>query len=101
MQVRRTAARELEVLQTLHHPNLVSFLESFRTNGQLHLAFEFMDKTLLHDMEQMPRGIPYESVESHMLQLVHAVHFLHQNKVCIPQTSKYCIISVSSFAQQR
>ena len=81
MQVRRTAARELEVLQTLHHKNLVSFLESFRADGKLHLVFEFMDRTLLHDMEEMPHGIPNKTVESHMLQLVHALHFLHQNKV--------------------
>ena len=82
MQVRRTAARELEVVRTLHHTNLVSFLESFRANGKLHLVFEFMDRTLLHDMELMPYGIPYETVESYMLQLVQAVDFLHQNKVC-------------------
>ena len=82
VQVKRTAVRELEVVRTLHHTNLVSFLESFRANGKLHLVFEFMDRTLLHDMELMPHGIPYEDVESYMLQLVQAVHFLHQNKVC-------------------
>lgn len=81
LQVRRTAARELQVLQALHHTNLVSFLESFRADGKLHLVFEFMDRTLLHDMEEMPHGIPNEAVECNMLQLVHAVQFLHQNKV--------------------
>lgn len=81
VQVRRTAARELDVVRSLHHTNLVSFLESFRANGKLHLVFEFMDRTLLHDMEQMPHGIPEETVESYMLQLVEAVQFLHQNKV--------------------
>ena len=70
------------MVSTLHHTNLVSFLESFRANGKLHLVFEFMDRTLLHDMELMPHGIPYETVDSYMLQLVQAVHFLHQNKVC-------------------
>lgn len=70
------------MVRTLHHTNLVSFLESFHANGKLHLVFEFMDRTLLHDMELMPHGIPYETVESYMLQLVQAVHFLHQNKVC-------------------
>ncbi|KAL0025097.1 hypothetical protein WJX79_009040 [Trebouxia sp. C0005] len=79
--VQRTAARELEVLQTLHHPNLVSFLESFRAYGRLHLVFEFMDRTLLQDMEMSIDGLPAEDVQSHMLQLVHAVAFLHKNKV--------------------
>lgn len=69
------------MVRSLHHTNLVSFLESFRANGKLHLVFEFMDRTLLHDMEQMPHGIPEETVESYMLQLVQAVQFLHQNKV--------------------
>ena len=70
------------MLQNLHHTNLVSFLESFRANGKLHLVFEFMDRTLLHDMELMPHGIPDETVESYMFQMVQAVHFLHHNKVC-------------------
>jgi cyclin-dependent kinase-like len=81
LQVQRTAARELEVLQTLHHPNLVSFLESFRAYGRLHLVFEFMDRTLLQDMEVLTDGLPAEDVQSHMFQLVHAVAFLHKNKV--------------------
>ena len=81
-QVKRTAARELEVLQTLHHPNLVSFLESFQAKGQLHLVFEFVDRTLLQDLEEYQNGLCIEDVESHMLQLVQAVHFLHRNKVC-------------------
>ncbi|KAL0023610.1 hypothetical protein WJX77_006925 [Trebouxia sp. C0004] len=79
--VQRTAARELEMLRTLHHPNLVSFLESFRANGRLHLVFEFMDRTLLQDMEVLTDGLPAEDVQSHMFQLVHAVAFLHNNKV--------------------
>jgi len=69
------------VLQTLHHPNLVSFLESFRAYGRLHLVFEFMDRTLLQDMEVLTDGLPAEDVQSHMYQLVHAVAFLHKNKV--------------------
>ena len=40
-----------------------------------------MDKTLLHDMEQTRYGLPAEDVESHMLQLILAVQFLHKNKV--------------------
>ena len=62
----------------------MSFLESFRANGKLHLVFEFMDRTLLYDLEQMPCGIPSETVECHMLQLVYAVKFLHDNKVSEP-----------------
>lgn len=80
-QVQRTAARELDVLRTLHHPNLVSFLESFQVHGTLHLVFEFMDRTLLQDLETVKDGLPAEDVQSHMLQLVLAVAFLHKNKV--------------------
>ena len=56
VQVRRTAARELEVVQSLHHINLV-FPESFRINGKLHLVSEFMHRTLLHDIELMPQRL--------------------------------------------
>lgn len=40
-----------------------------------------MDRTLLQDMEVFTDGLPAEDVQSHMFQLVHAVAFLHKNKV--------------------
>ena len=69
------------VLRTLHHPNLVSFLESFHVRGKLHLVFELMDRSLLADLEAYPEGLPIRTVEANMLQLVLAVQFLHNNKV--------------------
>ena len=65
----------------MHHPNLVSFLESFTANGKLHLVFEFMDKTLLHDLEETRHGLYAEDVESNMLQLIAALQYLHRHKV--------------------
>lgn len=69
------------MLRTLHHPNLVSFLESFQVRGKLHLVFELMDRSLLADLEAYPEGLPIKTVEANMLQLVLAVQFLHNNKV--------------------
>lgn len=97
--MRRTAARELEVLQTLHHPNLVSFLESFRADGTLHLVFEFMDRTLLQDLEQTKDGLPAEDVESHMLQLLRAVQFLHKHKVwSVLHQAAFAVLSLSGLS---
>ena len=87
VQVNRTAARELHALRTLHHPNLVSFLESFHAHGQLHLVFELMDRSLLADLEANPEGLPSTAVQSNMLQLVLAVQFMHDNQVSKPPTT--------------
>lgn len=46
-QVRRTAAREVRVLQGLRHDNVVRLLEAFRSGGRLFLVFELAEQTVL------------------------------------------------------
>lgn len=44
-QVRRTAVREVKVLRSVRHDNIVSLLDAFRQNGKLYLVFEYVEKT--------------------------------------------------------
>ncbi len=43
-------------LQQLKNVNLVNLLEVFRRKSKLHLVFEFIDHTLLDDMDAAPDG---------------------------------------------
>jgi len=42
--VRHTTLRELRLLRTLKHENIVEMHDVFRRRGKLHLVFEFVDR---------------------------------------------------------
>ena len=42
--------------QQLKHPNLVNLLEVFKRKRRLHLVFEYVDRTVLTEMDRNPRG---------------------------------------------
>ena len=50
-QVRKTALREIRMLKQLRHHNIVCLIEVFRRRGKLHLIFEYVEKTLLTELE--------------------------------------------------
>jgi cyclin-dependent kinase-like len=51
-QVRKTALREVRVLKLLRDDNVVSLLEVFRRKRKLYLVFEFVERTLLEELER-------------------------------------------------
>ena len=54
-QIRKIALREVRMLKQLKHGNLVNLLEVFRRKRKLHLVFEFIDHTLLDDLDANQR----------------------------------------------
>ena len=46
--VRHTTLRELRLLRSLKHENIVEMREAFRRRGKLFLVFEFVDRVRLH-----------------------------------------------------
>merc|ERR1711884_320605 len=57
-QIRKIAMREVRMLKLLKHPNLVNLLDVFRRKRRLHLVFEFIERTVLDDLEANPCGLP-------------------------------------------
>ena len=57
-QVKKIAMREIRMLKQLRHDNLVNLIEVFRRKRRLYLVFEYVDHTLLHDLESNPNGLP-------------------------------------------
>ena len=43
-------------LQILKHPNLVNLLEVFKRKKRLHLVFEYVDHTVLNELDRHPKG---------------------------------------------
>lgn len=80
-QVRKTALREIRILKQLRHENIVSLLEVFRRNGKLYLVFEYVERTLLEDLERHPDGLDKMEVKKIFFQLLKALQFIHAHNV--------------------
>ena len=80
-EVRKTALREVRILKQLRHENIVSLLEVFRRRRKLYLVFEFMDSTLLEELERHPEGLDPIEVKKIMWQLIKGLEYLHSHQV--------------------
>ena len=80
-QVRKTALREVRILKQLKHENIVNLIEVFRRKGKLYLVFEYVDRTILEDLEKHPDGLGKNLVKKLMWQLCRALEFCHAHNV--------------------
>lgn len=80
--IKKIALREIRMLRSLKHQNLVNLIEVFKRNKKLHLVFEHCDRTLLDDLEKYPNGCPETLTQKVMFQLLQAVLFCHTHN-CI------------------
>ena len=68
-------------MQRLRHDNLINLIEVFRRRRKLYLVFEYMDHTVLDELEDFPKGIKQEVARSHTYQVLKGIEFCHQNNV--------------------
>lgn len=80
-QVKKIAMREIKMLKHLHHENLVNLIEVFRRKKRLYLVFEYVEQTLLHEMEKHARGLPVNTVRRYLFQITTALAFCHSHNV--------------------
>ncbi|XP_067948671.1 cyclin-dependent kinase-like 2 [Watersipora subatra] len=79
--VKRTTLRELRMLKSLKHENVVELREAFKRRGKLYLVFEYVDKNMLEVLEDHPEGVTPEKVRIYTFQLVKAIRWCHDNDV--------------------
>jgi cyclin-dependent kinase-like len=80
-QVRKTALREVRILKQLNHDNIVNLIEVFRRKGKLYLVFEFVERTILDDLEANPNGLNADLVKANMWQLIRSINFCHSHNI--------------------
>lgn len=85
--IKKIAMREIRMLKQLKHPNLVNLIEVFKRKKRLHLVFEFVDHTVLNELDRNPRGVPEPMTKSIIWQTLQAVNFCHQHN-CIHRDVK-------------
>ena len=72
--------QEIEILRNLRHENIVLMLDYFETDEQMVVVTEFAQGELFEVLED-DKALPEDEVRSIARQLVHALHYLHSNRV--------------------
>ncbi|XP_071384568.1 cyclin-dependent kinase-like 3 [Centroberyx affinis] len=76
-----TLEREIKLLVQCRHENLVRMQDVFKHSGHLHAVFEFIDRSLLEEMQSEPQGLQKTHLRKHTFQILRAVHYLHTNNI--------------------
>ncbi|XP_067301495.1 cyclin-dependent kinase-like 4 [Pseudorasbora parva] len=79
--VRKIVLREVKMLKQLRHENLVNLLEVWKWRRHWYLVFEFVERTVLDELEQFPSGLDPHRVRKYLYQILRAVGFCHQNNI--------------------
>uniref|UniRef100_A0A8V0XW29 Cyclin-dependent kinase-like 2 n=1 Tax=Gallus gallus TaxID=9031 RepID=A0A8V0XW29_CHICK len=79
--VRKIAVREIKLLKQLRHENLVSLLEVYKKKKRWYLVFEFVDHTVLDDLEAFPNGLDYSRVRKYLFQILRGIAFCHSQNI--------------------
>ncbi|CAK6976837.1 G2-specific protein kinase nim-1-like isoform X1 [Scomber scombrus] len=79
--VKKIALREIKLLRQLRHDNLVNLLEVWKRRRRWYLVFEFVERTLLDDLEQNPNGLNLNTSRQHLYQILRATAFCHQQNI--------------------
>ncbi|XP_045140290.1 cyclin-dependent kinase-like 2 [Echinops telfairi] len=77
--VKKIALREIKLLKQLRHENLVNLLEVCKKKKRWYLVFEFVDHTILDDLELFPNGLDHETVKKYLFQIINGIGFCHSH----------------------
>ncbi|EPQ01673.1 Cyclin-dependent kinase-like 2 [Myotis brandtii] len=79
--VKKIAMREIKLLKQLRHENLVNLLEVCKKKKRWYLVFEFVDHTILDDLELFPNGLDYQLVQKYLFQIINGIGFCHSHNI--------------------
>ncbi|KAJ7313303.1 hypothetical protein JRQ81_004592 [Phrynocephalus forsythii] len=79
--VKKIAMREIKLLKQLRHENLVNLLEVCKKKKRWYLVFEFVDHTVLDDLEMFPDGLDYNKVRKYLYQIIKGIGFCHSHNI--------------------
>ena len=95
--IRKMALREIRMLKVRHahsphpqlhvffqrlkHENLVTMIEVFRHRKRFFLVFEYLEGTVLDELEKMPGGLGDERCRERIFQVTRAINYCHSNNV--------------------
>ncbi|XP_054159711.1 serine/threonine-protein kinase Nek8-like [Oppia nitens] len=79
---RQLAINEVKVLSILNNPNIISYFDSFESNGNLYIEMEYADAgTLAELLAQLNQPLHEYEILLIFRQIVCAINYLHQNNI--------------------
>jgi len=69
--------REIELMQVIHHPNIVQLHEVMQLNGKVYIAMEMAGHGDLLEYIKLRGAIPEEKAKCMFQQMLNAVEYLH------------------------
>uniref|UniRef100_A0A8D1VNB8 Cyclin-dependent kinase-like 3 n=1 Tax=Sus scrofa TaxID=9823 RepID=A0A8D1VNB8_PIG len=79
--VNKIATREIKFLKQFRHENLVNLIEVFRQKKKIHLVFEFIDHTVLDELQHYCHGLESRRLRKYLFQILRAIDYLHNNNI--------------------
>ncbi|KAK7506538.1 hypothetical protein BaRGS_00002013 [Batillaria attramentaria] len=79
--VKKIAMREVKMLKQLRHDHLVNLIEVFRRKKRLYLVFEFVDHTVLDELEKCPNGLDETTCRKILWQVLKGTEFCHLHHI--------------------
>lgn len=79
--IKKIALREVKALKNLDNKNVVKFKEAFKRDNKLNIVFEYVEKTVLEDIENNINGVPLHLIRSYLYQLLKSLRYLHKNGI--------------------
>ncbi|CAK6446055.1 unnamed protein product [Pipistrellus nathusii] len=79
--VNKIASREIKFLKQFHHENLVNLIEVIRHKKKIHLVFEFIDHTVLDELQHYCHGLESKRLRKYLFQIIRAIEYLHNNNI--------------------
>eukprot|EP00968_Pinguiococcus_pyrenoidosus_P027094 scaffold7352_cov254-Pinguiococcus_pyrenoidosus.AAC.20 len=84
----RNLRREINILRTLNHENIIRMFDVFETENDFCVVMEFAQGEL-YEILEIDGKLPEEQVQGIAKQLVRALHYLHHKRV-IHRDMKVC-----------
>ncbi|NXW40594.1 STK36 kinase, partial [Nyctiprogne leucopyga] len=72
--------REIEIMRSLHHPNIIQMLDSFETNKEVVVVTDYAEGELFQILED-DGSLPEDQVQTIAAQLVSALYYLHSHRI--------------------
>ncbi|KAM9602977.1 LOW QUALITY PROTEIN: cyclin-dependent kinase-like 3 [Morphnus guianensis] len=70
---------ETKTFSRFHHKNIVNLIHVFRRKKKLHLVFEFIDHTILDELQHYFHGL--DNKRKYLFLLLQAIEYHHNNNV--------------------